>query len=252
MIGLDVASLLALGTLILFVVLMLLYAAVGRRWPAVFRPLPGFEALGMAIERAVEGGERVHLSLGIGSVSGRDCAAALAGLSVLGRVAAATAMSDKPGVATAGDGAMAILAQDTLCGAYARAGAGDRYRPTSGRMLGPTPFSYVAALPTLLATEDVSVHMLIGSFGVEGGLAADLGDRHQAFVLAGTDDVQTQALLYTTAEHPLIGEEVFAGGAYMNISPLHRASLRAQDALRMLIVLLIVLGTAYQTLRGFL
>ncbi|MEW6566873.1 MAG: DUF6754 domain-containing protein [Chloroflexota bacterium] len=252
MIPLELAGLLALATLVLFIILILFYALLGRRWPAVFRPLRGFEALGMAIERAVEGGERVHLSLGTGSVSGSDSAAALAGLAVLGRVVAATAMSDKPGVATGGDGAMAILAQDTLRTAYARAGAKDRYRPTSGRMLGPTPFSYVAALPALLATEDVSVHMLIGSFGVEGALAADLGDRHQAFVLAGADDLQTQALLYATAEHPLIGEEVFAGGAYLNVGPLHRASLRAQDAVRMLIVILILLGTVAQTLQGFL
>ncbi len=252
MIALDLASLLALAVLILFLVFMAFYAVLGRRWPAVFRPLRGFEALGTAIERAVESGERVHLSLGTGAVNGAESAAALAGLSVLGRVAAATAMSDRPGVATAADGAMAILAQDTLYTAYLRAGARDRYHATSGRMLGPTPFSYAAALPTLLATEGVSVHMLLGSFGVEGALAADFGDRHQAFVLAGTDDVQTQALLYATAEHPLIGEEVFAGGAYLNIGPLHRASLRAQDALRMLLVLLIVLGTAYQTLRGFL
>lgn len=252
MIGLDLASLLALALLILFLVFLFFYAVIGQRWPAILRPLRGFEALGTAIERAVEGGERVHLSLGTGPVNGMESAAALAGLSVLGRVAAATAMSDRPGVATAGDGAMAILAQDTLASAYARAAARDRYRPTSGRMLGPTAFSYLAGLPTLLATEGVSVHMLLGSFGVEGALAADLGDRHQAFVLAGTDDVQTQALLYTTAQHPLIGEEVFAGGAYLNIGPLHRASLRAQDALRMLLALLIVLGTAYQTLRGFL
>lgn len=252
MIPLDLAGALALFTLVLFITLLLFYVASGRRWPAVFRPLRGFEALGMAIERAVEAGERVHLSLGTGSVSGADSATALAGLSVLGRVAAATAMSDRPGIATGGDGAMAILAQDTLRSAYARAGAKDRYRPTSGRMLGPTPFSYVAGLPTLLATEGVSVHMLIGSFGVEGGLAADLGERHQAFVLAGTDDVQSQALLYATAEHPLIGEEVFAGGAYLNVGPMHRASLRAQDVVRILIVATILIGTVAQTIWDFL
>lgn len=252
MIGLDPASLLAPAILVLLLVLMLLYAVLGRRWPAVFRPLRGFEALGIAIERAVEDGERVHLSLGTGPVHGTESAAAFAGLSVLGRVAAATAMSDRPGLATAGDGAVAVLAQDTLSSAYVRAGAGDRYRATLGRMLGPTPFAYLAALPTMLATEGVSVHMLLGAFGVEAALAADFGERHHAFVLAGTDDVQTQALLFPTAEHALVGEEVFAGGAYLNVGPLHQASLRAQDALRMLLVLLIVLGTAYQTLRGFL
>jgi hypothetical protein len=94
--------------------------------------------------------------------------------------------------------------------------------------------------------------MLVGSFGSEVALAADFGERQRAFVLAGTDDIQSQALLYVTAEHPLIGEEVFAGGAYLNVGPLHRASLRAEDLLRTLIVALILIGTVLRTLGDLL
>lgn len=245
MIGVDVVGLIVL---FLFLGLIFVFATVGRRWPVVFRPLRGFEALGTSIERAVEAGERVHLSLGTGSVIGSDCAPALAGLAMLSRIAASTSMSDKPVVVSTGDGAMAILAQDTLRTAYENVNATERYHPISGRMLGPTPFSYVAGLPMLLTAEDVSVHILAGSFGTEGALAADFGRRKQAFVLAGTDDAQSQALLYATAEHPLIGEELFAGGAYLNVSPIHRAGLRAQDAMRMLIVALILIGTILRTL----
>jgi hypothetical protein len=241
----DVVGLLIL---LVFFGLLLIFAVVGQRWPAVFRPMPGYDALGVAIERAVEAGERVHLSLGTGSVIGSDCAPALAGLSMLSRVAEVTSMSDKPVVVTAGDGAMTILAQDALRTAYSQANAQERYRATSGRMLGPTPFSYVASLPILLASEDVSVHMLTGSFGAEGALAADFGRRKQAFVLAGTDDAQSQALLYATAEYPLIGEEVFAGGAYLNVSRFHRASLRVQDTMRIIVVVVILIGTILRTL----
>jgi hypothetical protein len=252
MISGGLAGLVGALVFVLFVGLLILYAVLGRRWPTVFRPIAGYEALGRAIERAVEGGERVHLSLGTGSVTGAESAPALAGLAVLGRVAAATTMSDRPAVVTAADGAMMILAQDTLRSAYRRVGASDRYQATSARMLGPTPYSYVAGLPTLLATEDVSVHMLIGSFGAEGALAADFGERQQKFVLAGTDDIQTQALLYATAENALIGEEVFAGGAYLNVGPLHPASLRAQDAVRLLIIVAILVGTLVRTIMGLL
>lgn len=243
--GVDVVGLMVL---LLFLGLLLAFAAVGRHWPAVFRPVRGFEELGTAIERAVEAGERVHLSLGTGSVIGSDSAPALAGLAMLSRIASVTTMSDKPIVVTAGDGAMMMLIQDTLRATYARAKAIERYHPTSGRMLGPTPFSYIASLPILLAAEDVSVNVMVGSFGAEGALAADFGERQKTFVLAGTDDAQSQALLYATAEYPLIGEEVFAGGAYLNVGPLHRASLRAQDAVRMLIVALILIGTLLRTL----
>jgi hypothetical protein len=245
MTGIDI---LGLAIIVLFLVAMLFYASVGRRWKVVFRPLRGLDALDVAIERAVEDGSRVHVSLGTGSVIGSDSAPALAGLAILSKIAATTSMSDKPVVATAADGAMALLAQDTLRTAYDETGARGRYSPTAGRLLAPTPFSYAAALPTMLDTEDVSVHLMSGSFGAEGGLAADFGERQGAMVMAGTDDVQSQALLYATAQYPLIGEEVFATGAYLDIGQMHDASLRTQDLVRYLVALLILLGTVARTL----
>lgn len=237
-----------LAILVAFILLLLLFAAVGRRWPASFRPLPSYEDLGAAIERAVEAGERVHVSLGTGSVIGPESAPAMAGLAVLSKVADATIMSDKPVVATTADGAMAILAQDTLRTAYARARAIDRYEPTAGRMLGATPYSYAAGIPVVLATEGVSVHVLNGSFGAEGALAADFGERRNAFVVGGSDDVHAQALLHATSDHPLVGEEVFAGGAYLNAGVFHGASLRTQDVVRVVVILAILIGTLLRTL----
>ena len=231
-----------------FVLLLLIFAILGRRWQPAFRSLPSYEALGTAIERAVEAGERVHVSLGTGSVIGPESAPAMAGLVVLSRVASATVMSDRPAVATTADGAMAILARDTLRTAHARVGTGDRYQPTSGRMLGATPYSYAAGIPAVLATEGVSVHILNGSFGAEGALAADFGERRQAFVVGGSDDVHAQALLYATAEHPLVGEEIYAGGAYLNAGVFHGASLRTQDVVRVLVILAILVGTLLRTL----
>jgi hypothetical protein len=237
--GIDVGG---LAVLVLFLALIIFFLILGTRKPVVFRPIRGYEALRSAIERAVEAGERVHLSLGTGSVIGTDSAPAFAGLVLLKSIASTTTLSDKPVVATTGDGAMAILAQDTLRSAYAEAGAGERYQATSGRMIGPTPWSYVANLPILLPSEDISVHVLAGSFGAEGALAADFGERFGCFTLGGTDDAQTQALLYATAEHPLIGEELFAAGAYLDVGPVHKASLRVQDTVRMIVVVGILLG----------
>ena len=67
-------------------------------------------------------------------------------------------------------------------------------------------------------------------------------------MLAGTEDVQSQALLYATADHPLLGEELFAAGAYMGAGSLHEASVRTQDAVRLLIILAILIGTVMKTI----
>ncbi|MCH8093000.1 MAG: hypothetical protein IIA51_04645 [Chloroflexi bacterium] len=237
------------GLLLLFAFLglMLGSAATSRRWPATFRPIAAFEALGKAIERAVEAGERVHVSLGTGSVIGPESAPAFAGLAALSRIARATSMSDRPAVVTAGDGAMAILARDTLRSSYGESGSPNLYDPTSGRLLGPTPFSYVAGLPSVLTNEGVSVHMLSGFYGFEAGLAAEFGERARAFVIGGTSEVQSQALLYAVARNPLLGEEVFASGAYLGAGELHKASLRTQDIIRIGLIVLILLGVLMAT-----
>lgn len=238
-----------LGFLLLLIFLASLvgYALFGSRLPVIFRTLPGYEELGNELERAVESGDRIHLSLGTGPLSGFESAPALAGLAILAQIASSTMMSDKALIVSTGDGATATLAQDTLYSAYRKAGTESNYQSTYARMLGPTPFSYVAGIPSLLSQEEVAVHILTGSFGVEGALVADFGRREDIFVLAGTEDVQAQALLYTTADYPMIGEEVFAGGAYLDVGEFHKASLRTQDIVRLVIVAIILFGVLLRT-----
>lgn len=243
----SLSDLLGIGILVGFAVLLIVRTGTERRWPTTLRALPAFDELRRAIERAVEAGQRVHLSLGTGTLIGGDSGPALAGLTALSQTAELTLESDRPVVASSGDGAVAAASQDALRGTLGRLGAPDRFRWTRGRMLGPTPFSYVATLPGLLESERVSVHVLLGHFGPEGALAADMGARQRAFVLAGTDAVPTQALFYATADQPLIGEEAFAAGAYLGAGGMQRASLRVQDLLRLILIIVIVVGTVLRT-----
>jgi hypothetical protein len=234
-------NLIGLAVVVLFTGLIIGFALIDRRFPTEFRNIQGFEALGTAIERSVESGERVHLSLGSGRLAGSQGAPALAGLTVLRRIARVTALSDKPMVVSAGNGSLAILAQDTMQSAYRKANVEDRYEHTLGRMLGPSPLSYTAAMPSLLSDDDVAVNILMGSYTGEAALISEFATRDGAFVLAGSDDIPAQALLYASAEHPLVGEELFAAGAYLNMGAAHRASLRAEDVLRYIVVLPVIL-----------
>ena len=97
--------------------------------------------------------------------------------------------------------------------------------------------------------ESVSANLLIGSFGPEAALLADTAERENTFLLAATDSLPAQAVLYANAQDPLVGEELYAAGAYVNAGPAHRASLQVQDILRWLIVLALLAGSAYYLLR---
>jgi len=219
--------------------------------PAVFRNIEAFQSLPTTVGRAVETGRRLHISLGSGSVGGTDTATALAGLTVLDQISAVAVVSDKPPVVTTADGTAMLLAQDVLRQVYARQNALPRYDPTSARVAGLSPISFGAALTSLVKDESVGGTILIGSVGPEAVLLTEAGQRANITTLAGSDDPTTQALLFAAADYPLIGEDLFAGGAYIGRHPAHIGSLRAQDVLRLVIALIILGGFVAKTL-GFI
>ena len=61
--------------------------------------------------------------------------------------------------------------------------------------------------------------------------------------MAGTDNLPAQAILYATADEQLIGEDLFAGGAYVGAGPMHIASLHAQDVIRWLLIGILTIST---------
>jgi hypothetical protein len=124
-----------------------------------------------------------------------------------------------------------------------QATARGRYDPTAGRLTGLTPFSYAAGALPAMRDENVSANVLIGNFGVEVALLTDAAQRKDTFSLAGSDNLAAQAVLYASAQEPLIGEEVYATGAYIGAGRLHQASLLTQDILRWLLILGILVGT---------
>ena len=213
------------------------------RSPVVNRPIRAFQRLRRAIGLAVEDGTRMHVSIGQASIVGPNNASALVGLSTIERIGQMSSISDRPPVVTSGDGTLAILSEDTLRAAYRTTNNLELYNPTQARLSGPTPFSYIAGTLPVIWDERVSANILVGSFGPEVALLAEASDAEGAFLLAASDSIAAQAVLYTTATEPLIGEELFAIPAYLQSGAIHTASLRVQDVLRWLVIAGMVLGS---------
>jgi hypothetical protein len=230
--------------------LMLRLSHLRRKTPSVFREIPAFTRLRQAVGLVVEDGSRLHVSLGRGTLTTPQSASALAGLTLLRRLADLTSAGDQPPIATSGDATLAILSQDTLQAA-AKFSERSAFDPASGRLTGLTPFSYAAGAIPVMRDEHVSANLLMGNFGVEVALLTDAAERENTFVLAGSDNLTAQAVIYASAQEPLIGEEIYAAGAYVESSPLHTASLTVQDVLRWLIIAAILVGAAL-TLAGLL
>ncbi len=220
---------------------ILLFSVWGKNNPRrAFRSIRAFQRLQRSIELSVEDGSRLQISLGRGSLLGPQSAAAFAGLTLLRQVAEITADSDQPPIATTGDSTLMLLAQDTLRISYRRLGIRDQYHQRLAQVTGLTPFSYAAGTLPLILDGAVSASTLVGSFGNEVGLISAASQRANRFTLGGSDGLNSQAILFASADEPLIGEELYAAGAYLNAGNAHQASLRAQDLLRWLIILLIL------------
>ncbi len=241
---------LALGLVVLTAILLLIFTYLRRKSPAVLRRIEAYERLNRIVGLSVENGTRLHISLGRGNLFTSRGASALAGLAMLRRLAERTSMSDRPPIVTSGDASLSILSQDTLQAGYRAAGAEDQYRSSTGRLAGLTPFSYAAGTMPVTRDEMVSANVVIGDLGAEAALLAEAADREDTNLIAASDNLSAQSILYASAQEPLIGEELFASGAYVGAGASHDASLQVQDILRWLVILAI-LGGSFLKLIGF-
>ncbi len=99
--------------------------------------------------------------------------------------------------------------------------------------------------------ESVSTNVILGDLGAEAALMTEASDREDANLIAASDNLSAQSIFYASSQDPLIGEELFAAGAYVGAGAAHEASLNVQDILRWLIVLALLIGS-FLTLIGAL
>jgi hypothetical protein len=217
-----------------------------REFP--WRDIAAFKNIQHAIGLAVEDGTTFHFSLGRGLINALESAVTFVGLRMLERITRLIASSDRQPLVTSGEGAVNILSRDTLQATYRDLGMESQYSPSAGLMVGPTPLSYAAGSIPLLLDEKISANVLIGHYGSEVAFFYEAGERAGASTVAGTDHLEGQAVIYAASESPLVGEEVFAGGAYLQAGLLHQSSLQVQDIFRWVVIILLLGGALLKLL----
>ncbi len=213
------------------------------------RPLPAFQDMPMEMGNAAESGGAVHIALGNGSLYGEDMTMSLAGIQVVqSLVDSAVAYRTSP-VITVGDSTLLPLAQDVLRRAYERSNVAELFDPSAVRFVASTPVAYAAGVGHLVATEHVTSNMMVGAFGAEVSLIADVGARRDLPQLAATATPGAIGALYPATDHLAMGEELYAGGAQITEEARYVRGLTAQDVLRVVVVIAI-LGSAVMALLG--
>jgi len=232
-------SFLLLGSLLLAILMLRVRAGKAGE----LRPLPGPAELPNAVAGAAEAGRALHVSVGVAGVGGAATAETWAGLTLLDQLADDAAVSDAPLLVTVADATVLPIVQDILQRAYARNGKAERYDPGQVRYIAPDHTAYAAGTMGLFERETLAGNVMVGSFGDEYLLIGEAGVRRGLKQVVGTADPRVLSLVYVSADETLVGEEMFAAGAYASQKPGQVASLLAQDWLRWIVVAAILVTT---------
>lgn len=212
------------------------------------RTLPGMEKLPGLVGRSAETGQPLHVSVGVGGVGGAVTAETWAGLALLAQMAEEAAACDTPLIVTVADATVLPVAQDILRRAYARHGNPEGYDPTQVRFVAPIPTAYAAGVMGLLERESLTANIMLGAFGEEYLLMGETGARQGVHQVVGAADPQTLPFVYASADEMLMGEEMFATGAYTTRSPVQIGSLLTEDWARWAVIGVIVIAALVKIL----
>jgi len=237
-----------LGMIFLLIMVGPVVFCLSRKAPQFIRRVPGIDALEIALSTAVERGRPVVFTTGTASVGPLLYAC----LEVLKFLAKKAAIYKTKLFIPCNDPEAMVLTQTTFEQAYKEAGRLDQFDPTTIRFLSDEQFAYSSGYMGLVHRENVGAAFLLGSFAAESLILAEAGRQVDAFQVAGTTSSEQIPFFVTACDYTLIGEEVFAAGAYLSKDPLQSASLRGQDIAKCGLLFLILFWSFEQTILSFL
>lgn len=215
------------------------------------RRISAYNAMPLTVGEAVESEKAVHVSFGSSAIRDTSTISAIATADILYYLSERAALADKSILVTMSDPVTLALGQDVLRRAYKARDVLRKYRTTMSRWYpqGPLSLAFAAGVGAAILDEDVSTNILTGRYGPELMLMTENALRYDRYVIAQSEQIDGQAVAYAVSDSPLIGEELYAAGAYLSRRPIQIGGVFAQDAFRIAVVALI-LGLFVLTLLG--
>ncbi len=230
-------------TLMAFVSYFTFHAQRGKE--LFIRRISGLSALEDAVGRATEMGRGV---LYIPGIMDMDDIQTIAGVTIMGHVAKKTAEYDTPLFAPMTRSFVMSVAQEIVKQSYLEKGRPDAYRPDRINYLTDDQFGYVAGVGGIMMREKPAACFYLGTFYAESLILAETGNAVGAIQIAGTAEPSQIPFFVAACDYTLIGEELFAASAYLSKNPKEVGSLKGQDIIKLLIILVMIVGTMLVTI----
>lgn len=222
---------------IFIVLLFMFWTRRGREF--YLRPLPGVRAIEEAVGRATEMGRVCLYCPGISQI---DDIATLASISILSRVAEVTAQYGTRIVVPNYDPVVYSVCDEVVKTAYIKVGRPEAHRPEDVYYLTGRQFAYASGVAGLIAREKPAANFFLGWFMAESLVLTESGVMSGAVQIGGTDAITQIPFFIVTCDYTLIGEELYAAGAYMANDRKLLGGLKGQDYVKLgIMVILVVL-----------
>lgn len=251
------ASVLPLILLAVTLPLTIFYALRVRtgRIPA-FRALPGIAALRARFSDVAESGRPLHIATGANQSNtgaSNPTAETLASLLIAQRIAEETTRRGGKVAASSGDIVAHAALRGAIHNAYRQAGFGSDYRAEQVQLLAQnTPVAYAAGVAARYEAENFAASVVAGKYGAEALLIGEEGAMRDLPQVAAATSLDALPVLAISADATLIGEDLFAAEAYLSDATRPKARLLTHDALRWIIVVLLLAGIVWQLLAALM
>jgi hypothetical protein len=234
----------ALVTLILIWIFAVVSMSMAKKKLPTFRKLAGLDALPEMVGRAAETNKSVHFTTGGGgSLTDPVLPQLVAAMAVLGHVAELCAKYAVRVVYTVYLSEMMPIATEVMRSAYVKMGKEDAFNPEAQvRYMSGDQFAYASAVQGYAERERPAANIMIGPFYAESQLFAETFYRVGSISLAGTARGVQVPFFAVICDYMLIGEEIYAAGAYLSKDATQVGSIRGQDLGKLYALALIIIG----------
>ena len=208
------------------------------------RKIPGLDSIAEAVGRATEMGKPVHMT-NYGETLGSDDTFAF--WSYLAHIAKMCAQYDTRFIVSDASYLVNSVNQEIVKQAYLEAGKPEAYNPDDVRFISGSQFAWAMGVAGFIAREKPAAQFLIGYFYAESLILAEAGNGVGAIQVASSVNNTQTPFFVAACDYTMIGEELYAGAAYLSKDPVILGTVVAQDLLRFVLYALVIAGAVLQT-----
>ncbi|MDP3058884.1 MAG: hypothetical protein Q8N36_05460 [bacterium] len=230
------------------IVLGVLWAAKSGKFVPHIRRIAGLDAIEEAIGRATEMGRPIHYTMGHGPLTTSDSPQTFASFSVLTYVTGLAAKYNAELIVTMMSPQAFPLVQELVRTAFMAAGKADMFHEDSVRFLSEAQFAYAAGVIGIFHRDKVAANLMFGYFMAESLLFAEAASQAGAIQIAGTGSMAQTPFFVAACDYTLLGEELYASGAYLSKDVIKLGSIAGQDVVKLATMVFILSGAVLATL----